>query len=118
MASSSVDLNLPNLFGDVLEDNVVFCIDTSGSMHNSLPVIKLHLQETLCKMAADKNKKFFNIIEFNSKVTAWADKLICSTRETSALAMEWVRQLSAQTGTNTLGHSKQHSAAHMLMPSI
>lgn len=103
MASSSVDLNLPNLFGDVLEDNVVFCIDTSGSMHNSLPVIKLHLQETLCKMAADKNKKFFNIIEFNSKVTAWADKLICSTRETSALAMEWVRQLSAQTGTNTLG---------------
>ncbi|CAE1150681.1 unnamed protein product [Acanthosepion pharaonis] len=101
--ASSVDLNLPNLFGDVLEDNVVFCIDTSGSMHSSLLVIKLHLQETLCKMAADKNKKFFNIIEFNSKVTAWADKLICSTRETSALAMEWVKQLSAQTGTNTLG---------------
>lgn len=103
MMDSNTVPKIPNIFGNVHEDNVVFCIDTSGSMHSALPVVKLHLQETLCTMAADKKKKFFNIIEFNSNVTAWADKLICNTRETAALAMEWVGHLNAKTGTNTLG---------------
>ena len=122
--ASCVNLSPPNMFGDVPEDNVIFCIDTSGSMHNALPVVKLHLQETLCIMAAHKNKKFFNIIEFNSEVTAWSDKLICSTQETSALAMEWVGQLSAQTGTNTLGalqaafHSPQVDAVYLVTDSL
>ncbi|XP_014790805.1 uncharacterized protein LOC106884100 isoform X2 [Octopus bimaculoides] len=91
-----------NIFGEISQKNVLFCIETSGNMLPVLPIVKNHLQLTLEKMAANERKIYFNIIEFNSRVLAWADKLICSTHETVCMAIDWLNELSARTGCDTL----------------
>ncbi|XP_036367840.1 uncharacterized protein LOC115222756 isoform X2 [Octopus sinensis] len=91
-----------NIFGEISQKNVLFCIETSGNMLPLLPIVKNHLQLTLEKMAANERKIYFNIIEFSSRVLAWADKLICSTHETVRMAIDWLNELSARTGCNTL----------------
>ncbi|XP_048769410.2 trichohyalin-like isoform X2 [Ostrea edulis] len=94
---------IPTIFGEVLERNVTFCVDTSGSMYKGLDVVKEHLVETLLKQANKSVSCMFNIIEFNSEVTQWADKMVKCTPETVAVATNWVKNLSAKTGTNTQG---------------
>ncbi|XP_022289084.2 uncharacterized protein LOC111101086 isoform X2 [Crassostrea virginica] len=94
---------VPTIFGEVLERNVTFCVDTSGSMYKGLDVVKEHLIETLLKQANKSTNCMFNIIEFNSEVTQWADKMVKCTPETVAVAASWVKNLSAKTGTNTQG---------------
>lgn len=89
-----------NMFGDIEEDNVVFCIDTSGSMYSCLDVVKVHLIEALHKKVQNKGR--FNLIEFNTEVTKWSDSLIQCTPDTVGLASAWIRNLQAKTGTNTL----------------
>ena len=96
-----VEARPPTIFGRVPERCVTFCIDTSGSMFNSLHVVKDHLMEVLHSLAARDTKPMFNLIEFNSQVTQWADKLVQCTPETVAVADKWVGNLSAKTGTNT-----------------
>ncbi|GAB1606928.1 uncharacterized protein LOC115222756 [Argonauta hians] len=91
-----------NIFGEITQNNVVFCIETSAKMLSSLPLIKRHLELTLERMAANEKKIYFNIIEFNSTVLAWADKLICSTFETVHMAINWLSKLSARSGCSTL----------------
>lgn len=90
----------PTIFGETFERNVTFCVDTSGSMFRGLDVVKEHLVETLLKHAR-KNQASFNIIEFNSEVTQWADKMVKCSAETVEVAAEWIKRLSAKTGTNT-----------------
>ncbi|KAH9525310.1 hypothetical protein Btru_001029 [Bulinus truncatus] len=92
---------LPTIFGRVPEKSVTFCIDTSGSMFNYLDVIKQHLMETLTSMASQEDQPMFNLIDFNSQVTQWADKMVKCTPETVAVAEKWIRNLQAKTGTNT-----------------
>ncbi|CAG5130162.1 unnamed protein product, partial [Candidula unifasciata] len=92
-----------NMFGLVTERCVTFCIDTSGSMFNALDVVKMQLMETLSHLASREVKVMFNLIEFNSQVTQWADKLVQCTPETVAVARQWVSNLKAKTGTNTQG---------------
>ena len=59
----------PTMFGLVPEKCVTFCIDTSGSMFKSLPVVKEHLMETLHSLSRCRDEKaMFNLIEFNSQV--------------------------------------------------
>ena len=94
--------NLPTIFGEVFERDVTFCVDTSGSMFNCLDVVKEQLTETLMKHAQREGDTTFNIIEFNSEVTQWADKMVSCTPETVQVAADWIRKLSAKTGTNTL----------------
>ncbi|GFO27244.1 von Willebrand factor a domain-containing protein 3b [Plakobranchus ocellatus] len=99
---SEVEPQPPTMFGLVPEQNVTFCVDTSGSMFKSLPVVKEHLMETLHSLSRRRDEKaMFNLIEFNSQVTQWADKLVQCTPETVAVAGQWVSGLSAKTGTNT-----------------
>lgn len=43
----------------------------------------------------------FNMIEFNSEVTQWSDKLVQCLPETVTVASDWIRCLEAKTGTNT-----------------
>ena len=43
--------NKPTLFDDVAERNVIFLLDTSGSMYSRLPIVKEHLKEYLQKLA-------------------------------------------------------------------
>lgn len=97
-----VSTHLPTIFGEVVERDVTFCIDTSGSMFNCIHVVKEQLIETLMKHALREGDTTFNIIEFNSEVTQWADKMVACTPETVKVAAEWIRKLSAKTGTNTL----------------
>ncbi|XP_071113522.1 uncharacterized protein [Haliotis cracherodii] len=93
--------NLPTMFGEILETSVTFCVDTSGSMYNCLHVVQEQLIETLHKHARRDRDTLFNIIEFNTEVTQWADKMVKCTPETVAVAAEWINKLSAKTGTNT-----------------
>lgn len=91
----------PTVFGEVLEKNVTFCIDTSGSMYKGIEMVKEHLIETLQKMGNSGKPYAFNIIEFNSEVTQWSDKLVTCTPQTVTVAKEWINKLQAKTGTNT-----------------
>ncbi|XP_076444916.1 uncharacterized protein LOC143282915 isoform X2 [Babylonia areolata] len=94
--------NLPTIFGEIFERDVTFCVDTSGSMFNCLHVIKEQLIETLFKHAQREGNTTFNIIEFNSEVTQWADKMVSCTPETVQVAADWIKKLAAKTGTNTM----------------
>lgn len=92
---------IPTIFGEPFEKNITFCIDTSGSMYKGLEVVKEHLLETLMKLSRKNVPTSFNVIEFNSEVTQWADKMVKCTPETVAVAADWIKNLSAKTGTNT-----------------
>ncbi|XP_052087168.1 uncharacterized protein LOC127724285 [Mytilus californianus] len=94
---------IPTIFGEVLEKNVTFCIDTSGSMYKSLDVVKEHLIETLLKHANKPPPRSFNILEFNSDVTQWADKMVKCSPQTVTVATDWIKNLTPKTGTNTQG---------------
>lgn len=92
---------VPTIFGEVLEKNVTFCVDTSGSMYKGMDMVKEHLIESLTKMGESGKPYMFNIIEFNSEVTQWSDKLVTCTPQTVSVAKEWIQKLQAKTGTNT-----------------
>ncbi|KAJ8050982.1 von Willebrand factor A domain-containing protein 3A [Holothuria leucospilota] len=92
----------PTMIGTIEEKNVTFLIDTSGSMYSFLPVVKEHLIEALLTRAFKEKDTMFNIVEFSSTVTPWADKMVKCTPQTVMLAGEWLRQLESSTGTNTL----------------
>ena len=93
---------LPHLFGNIREKNVVFCLDTSGSMYASLDAVKEHLIECLQMLSQDPSPTQFNLIEFSTEVTQWCDKLVVCTPQTVSIASEWIKKLEAKTGTNTL----------------
>ncbi|WAR08091.1 CK016-like protein, partial [Mya arenaria] len=102
MASTFVEpRGIPTIFGEILEKNVTFCIDTSGSMYKGMEMVKEQLVETLKKMASTGKPYSFNIIEFNSEVNQWSDKLVTCTPQTVSVAQEWINKISAKTGTNT-----------------
>ncbi len=92
---------MPNLFGEIREQNVVFCVDTSGSMVYSLDAVKEHLVETLYDLARRPGTRF-NVIEFSSEIVQWSDKMVECTPQTVAIAGDWIKKLEAKTGTNTL----------------
>lgn len=102
MSASFVEpRGVPTIFGEVLEKNVTFCIDTSGSMYKGIEMVKEQLIETLTKMANTGKPYSFNIIEFNSEISQWSDKLVTCNPQTVAVAKEWIKKISAKTGTNT-----------------
>lgn len=92
---------IPTVFGEILNKNVTFCIDTSGSMYKGIEMVKEHLNETLSKMGDSGKPYMFNIIEFNSEVTQWSDTLVTCSPQTVTVAKEWINKLQAKTGTNT-----------------
>ncbi len=89
----------PTLFGNVNEKDIIFCIDTSGSMYNSLDAVKEELKKTLMKLSLVPDSHF-NLIEFSSEVTQWSDRIVKCTPETVMIAQEWIDKLEAKTGTN------------------
>ena len=92
----------PTIFGNVYEKNVIFLIDTSGSMYHSLDVVKEHLIEVLFFRATSGRDTMFNIIEFSEDVNKWGDKLVPCTPRTVSLAAEWIHTLKCRTSTNTM----------------
>lgn len=67
--------NVPNLFGEINEANVVFCVDASGSMYRGLPTIKRHFAEALSVLSSYQSPRQFNIVHFADKVHVWCDRL-------------------------------------------
>ena len=92
----------PTIFGNVYEKNVVFLLDTSGSMYHSLDVVKEHLLEILFARAISGRDTMFNIIEFNEEVNKWADRLVACTPRTVSIASDWIHELKCGTSTNTM----------------
>ncbi|XP_030843865.1 uncharacterized protein LOC586025 [Strongylocentrotus purpuratus] len=90
------------MFGEIDAKNVTFIIDTSGSMYSYLPAVKDHLNEVLLARAHREKDSMFNVIEFSSSVTPWADRMVRCTPPTVKVASEWVNKLSCSDGTNTL----------------
>jgi hypothetical protein len=90
------------MFGKLCEKNIIFCIDTSGSMIGHLEAVKKHVIEFLQHRAIEETETAFNIIEFSSNVTFWSDQMVKCTPQTVAVASAWVQRLSPQTGTNTM----------------
>ena len=92
----------PTLFGQIHERNVTFCIDTSGSMYNALDAVKQHLMEVLEDRALIGDDTKFNLIDFNTEVIQWSDRMVKCTPQTTEVAKQWIRQLMPRTGTNTM----------------
>ena len=92
----------PTIFGNVYEKNVVFLLDTSGSMYHSFDVVKEHLLELLFARAISGRDTMFNIIEFNEEVNKWADRLVACTPRTVSIASDWIHKLKCGTSTNTM----------------
>ncbi|KAI8482564.1 hypothetical protein Bbelb_397120 [Branchiostoma belcheri] len=92
----------PTMFGEIRDQNVTFCVDTSGSMYSDLSVVKEHLTEALLKIAYTAPDKMFNVIEFSTEVDQWADRMVKCTPHTATRAAGWIRALTPKTGTNTL----------------
>lgn len=80
-----------------LPREVVFVIDTSGSMHGtSIVQARDALALALRRLGpADR----FNVIEFNSATTALFDAARPASRDTIDTATRWVRRLQANGGT-------------------
>jgi len=92
----------PTIFGNVYEKNVVFLLDTSGSMYHSFDVVKEHLLEVLFARAISGRDTMFNIIEFNEEVNKWADRLVTCTPRSVSIASDWIHKLKCGTSTNTM----------------
>ena len=94
--------NTPTMFESIPEQNVIYCIDTSGSMYNALDAVKEHLVESLMQRAYRGEETLFNLVEFSTELTQWADQMVRCTPETVTVAAGWVQKLEAKTGTNTM----------------
>lgn len=92
----------PTIFGPVVEKNVAFLIDISGSMYHSLNIVKEHLVEVLSARAGSGRDTMFNIITFDENVTKWANRLVPCTPITVTRASEWIDKIRCGTSTNTM----------------
>ena len=97
------DFRHMNLFGGPpREHHVSFCVDTSGSMYGCLEIVKDNLIEVLHQHADPDGHRTFNLIEFSTDVTQWADRMVKCTPETVQVAGQWIAALKPKTGTNTV----------------
>ncbi|HKN85344.1 MAG TPA: marine proteobacterial sortase target protein, partial [Nitrospiraceae bacterium] len=76
---------------------VVFIIDTSGSMHgDSIEQAKAALQLAIARLSVEDR---FNIIQFNSTMDVLFSEAVPATQKNVATAMQYVSRLIAQGGT-------------------
>jgi hypothetical protein len=93
------------LFGTILENNVVVIIDTSSSVEKRLKLIKRKLYQLLVEQLSHKTS--FNLIQFNTEVICWRDHLVPVSQQNIASAKEWIDGLTASGSTNTLDALKK-----------
>ena len=85
---------------EALPRDMVFVIDTSGSMQgNSIEQAKLGLIMALQKLRPNDN---FNIIEFNTYHSSLFSNLQPATNHNTSTAINWVNHLKADGGTEML----------------
>lgn len=80
-----------------LPREMIYVIDTSGSMHGtSIVQAREALELGLAELRAGDT---FNVLEFNSATRPFMPKAVAATPENLALAKRWVRGLRANGGT-------------------
>ena len=100
VAKSEDDKEYPTMFGVIKEKNVVFVLDTSGSMYAHINSIKEHLIEALRILSS--TDCLFNIIEFSADIAKFAEWLIPCNQKSWDVAKAWITALTCKTTTNTL----------------
>ncbi|CAH1777455.1 unnamed protein product [Owenia fusiformis] len=98
------------LFGTVLEDQVYFLIDVSGSMVPSIQFVKDKLFVLMQEQLRHKQK--VNFVAFSSKAVPWKDRLVDVNERNLQGAWAWIQSLSCQGSTNTLAALKFALADH------
>ena len=84
---------------DIQPKDVVFVVDTSGSMLNENKMAQA--KEALSYCVKNLNEKDrFNIITFATGVRMFRDALVVASKEAKATALEWIGRLSPSGGTN------------------
>ncbi|XP_071942818.1 uncharacterized protein [Antedon mediterranea] len=91
---------ITTIFGELEEKNVTFLINTAESMFTYLNIVKEELIEVLLARAYKQKDTSFNIMEYSTEVTPWADKLVRCTPQTVTLAADWVRKLTCKKCSN------------------
>ncbi|RDD40696.1 von Willebrand factor A domain-containing protein 3B [Trichoplax sp. H2] len=97
---SDDDKEHPTMFGIIEEKNVVFVLDTSGSMYSYINSIKEHLIEALRILSS--TDCLFNIIEFSADISKFAEWLIPCNQKSWDVAKAWITAITCKTTTNTL----------------
>jgi len=80
-----------------LPREVIFVIDTSGSMHGASILQAKEALELAVRRLGPRDR--FNVIEFNSVASTLFTDARAVTPETTAIAVRWIRALKAQGGT-------------------
>jgi Ca-activated chloride channel family protein len=80
-----------------LAREVIFVIDTSGSMHGASIVQAKEALELAVRRLGPRDR--FNVIEFNSFASVLFADARAATAENTAIATRWIRALRAQGGT-------------------
>ncbi len=80
-----------------LPREVIFVIDTSGSMHGASIVQAREALELAVRRLGPRDR--FNVIEFNSTASTLFTEARAVTPESTAIAVRWIRALKAQGGT-------------------
>jgi Ca-activated chloride channel homolog len=86
--------------GHRIPREVIFIIDTSGSMHgHSIEQAKAALQLAVARLSVEDR---FNIIQFNSTMDVLFSRAVPATQKNIAMATQYVSRLVAQGGTEML----------------
>ena len=91
-----------SIFRTPTEKNVIFCVDTSASMYAVFDSVKRNLIAVLHKKAVECEEFHFNLIEFSNKISQWSDSMVKCSRQTVAVAEQWLNGLSGKSGSNML----------------
>lgn len=89
------------VFGVVAEKNVTILIDTSGSMMPSLSFLQKQLGMMIHEQILQNCDKF-NLIQFSSTVTPWAEYMVEVSADTCGAGASWCQTLECNGGTNLL----------------
>ena len=90
-----------NMFMGIRQQNCTFCVDLSGSMYNTLNVVKEHLIQYLLEQSvmADFNvTRLFNLIGFSTEVYPWATSMVLWNKATVNSCLDWIKDLETKTG--------------------
>ena len=89
------------VFGTILEESIVICIDTSGSMITVINELKRELCALLWTVIKP-NKIKFNIVQFASQITKFRDNTVEPDYDTCLAAAEFIGNMMAGGNTCTL----------------
>ncbi|XP_062507883.1 von Willebrand factor A domain-containing protein 3A-like [Corticium candelabrum] len=89
------------VFGTILEDRIVFLLDTSGTMAPCLHQLKLGAAALIWEQV-HCNKIKFNVVRFSSEAVTWHESLAEPTEAACQSAVDFVSRLTAEGSTDLL----------------